>query len=163
MCLKYNLVDVKYAFNHMLMPYQSVKYPDTKDITDNSLFGGIIYRTDGRLCIDETKFINAFSKPRIGYKIFRENSRGELHAYFDFFKLNKWYTATMEIIQPDNSNRYISGFHVLWSRADARKYNYGIGMKIYNVMYDGVTNLGIDKDCQVVVARKMKILGRINE
>lgn len=112
-------------------------------------------------------YVNSIYYPnviRTGYKIFGHRIASLFQS--GSYKRNKWYESNISLIQADDLNQYISGFHVFNRLDDARKY-YGKQIlseqfKIYKVAYKDVTTLGFDAyDTEVIIARKMKILGTV--
>lgn len=142
-----------------------------------TLFGGIFHcnkNTSMRYC-SNGKFKNTF---RIGYKCLSEYYDGLGYIYCDKMKRNVWYNASGLFIRDKVNQTYVSGFHILWNREDARKFKkIHHSRYIYRVVYTDVTGFGIDgisvlntisnegetlNPMQVVIAQRMKILERVS-
>lgn len=99
------------------------------------------------------------SKKRIGYKYFETSSKGKLSSIYNSnIKRNVWYTSTGNLERSLVGQIYMTGFHILWNREDARKF-YGDGT-LFKVEYYDQFIYGFDRwNTQVVLAKKMRILG----
>lgn len=169
MCLQRNLVDIFKSNTGDIRNYYSVNnvvdVSKDKSINKYSYFSGIIKRDDAPYYnIDYKKLKDLCFKERVGYKVYREYGNGELHAFQGYWLRNKWYESNLALVKDDSDQQYITGFHILWSREDARKYKKSLlwsNIGIYKVLYNDIIHLGLDKGLQVAIARKMKILNKI--
>jgi hypothetical protein len=113
-------------------------------------------------------------KEGYGWKVF-SISHNTLHGVFyykgDNYTLNKFYRATFGLIQAEDRQRYSCGFHILKTRAEARKYKEYIhqnSLVIRKVKYRKLVSSGIEEPniflkqvwpkVSVIVAKEMLIL-----
>jgi hypothetical protein len=112
------------------------------------------------------------NKPRrpsgVGYKVYKNPKEWGNDGYImyqtgDMIKSRKWYTAENNQI---NWPTYTTGFHILPTIADAKKFAKRIGKSylcIVKVEYKEARIVGKDRGCKVIIADKMKIVKRILE
>lgn len=97
----------------------------------------------------------------VGYKCLDS----DLSSYYlSKVTLGTWMTADRNVEEDRLGNIYVTGFHILWTREDARKYKKHSDSSdaIYKVEYSGVHGWGFDGNgAEVVLASKMKVVGKI--
>jgi hypothetical protein len=135
--------------------------------------------TVSRICNPEPKEI-------VGYKYFDMNGsdiRSPMMGSDNLYKLGKWIDdASESLIDSDeenqvltgvkadgtlkfnyNNKQYPSGFHILRTKKDARKYVAASELgdwRLFKVKYKNVVAEGLDNGARVVIARSMLILER---
>lgn len=84
--------------------------------------------------------------------------------YLRRVELGTWMTADRNVEEDRLGNIYITGFHILWTREDARKFKKcnNSNDAIYKVEYSGVHGWGFEgKGAEVVLASKMRVIGKV--
>lgn len=142
-------------------------YHEYPQLRGRKLFGG---RLDGDNLENLSRVRQFFGSDCtfIGYKFLKYTSpsisnEGLYSLYNDTIKLNTWMTAQKNLERTKDKEVYVTGFHILWNREEARKWKDKrkyVG-SLYKVEYKFPHALGLDRDCQVVLASKMRIIGRV--
>lgn len=163
MCLSYNLATVsrETIINNSVNVLDTCKdYMVPFDGLPKLIFSGLFKKGIVTYFPKKESFPNI---PRIGYKVYEEQD-GSIDGIFAHnMKMNKWLTSDSGTIVSSYGPSYLNGFHILWNREMARHYkeeNGDYSSKIYKVLYKDVVALGLDSGRQVVIAKKMKIIGR---
>lgn len=82
--------------------------------------------------------------------------------YLSRVELGTWMTADRNVEADRLGNIYVTGFHILWTREDARKFKKLSSDAIYKVEYSGVHGWGFEGNrAEVVLASKMRVVGKI--
>ena len=118
------------------------------------------------MCL-ESKEKWAFKCPGTGYKLFvREDSNRKYTSVFnnklpyDYCKIGDTVDDTShKMLEIHAMLRYKTGFHIFKNFRDAIKHCGSINNgRVVEVKYSKVTAIGKQWDCDVVVARRMKLI-----
>ena len=104
-------------------------------------------------------------RARIGYKVF---GVGPVFMFFghrgkEAVSMRCWMTAQGSTLESVMNNRlYSAGFHIymdLSAAINTQPYSSG---EVYKVEYKGRCTYGLEIDRKIVVAERMRVLGRCN-
>jgi len=131
------------------------------DLDGQRFFGGMLqYDTDYTSYRKVESFFTS-KKTFFGYKFFFENKNNTVHSLYNGnITIGKWVTSRKNLERDLNRGVYVTGFHILWNRAEARKWGKHTSSKLYKVEYKNPHAIGLDSGCQVVLASQMRVIGR---
>lgn len=118
------------------------------------------------MCLSKIIEQNPKQKEGIAYKYIRQvDSDGylfrDLYRGLRNRKINFWYKARERRIWSSYGGSYLTGFHIYKTKYAAKgKSLSGCGV-VVKVEYKDAHTIGIQDGCRVIVAKRMKIIGRM--